>query len=311
MITRSRSRYRRAVGMVQYLALVVAGLALAACASANKAALKQVSAESSRSFAAGDYGKALELHKKLYEKDRANGKVVSGYAAMLEDVKSAGDDARSKGSCEAAQSAYCVLAAGWDGYSALAPRLSFKRADLEDGLKDCRLAASERQFRQEIGAGNYAKAVGAYQAVLKDYPVDAAVKTRYANGVTEIKEIAAKALAAKEFALAGRIDGLLLKNLESFEGLAMADGGAGLSREELEDAIRQCTAAMTLDGLGEYRKGNLENAIAIWEELLSFDPANPEVRKAVETARAQMAKLKSASRGGRKGGRGGRGADAR
>jgi len=45
---------------------------------------------------------------------------------------------------------------------------------------------------------------------------------------------------------------------------------------------------LTKAGLEEYRKGNLAKAIAVWEGLLSFDPNNVEIRKAVDTARIQL-----------------------
>jgi len=287
--------------IVKGLALVLSGLTVVACLSATKAALRQASAESSKSFAAGDYGRAIELYKTLYEKDRTNARILSSYEAMIEQVKAAGDRAWNKGSYAAAQSAYGVLAANWDGFSALAPRLTFKRADLEAGLKDCRLAVCERQFRQELESGNYAKAIAIYQSALKSYQEDKAVKARYAKGIAEIGEMGARALAAKDYALAGKIDRLLLTNLESCEGVAWAAAGGGSSKEALTEALRVCSTALTNAGLAEYRKGNLENAIALWEGLLAFDPGNAEIKKAVETARAQLGKLRSSSKGSRAG----------
>jgi tetratricopeptide (TPR) repeat protein len=299
IMNRTGSRAR----IIKGLALGILALTFIAGTSAHAAPMRQAPMDSAGSFAAGDYDRAIGFYQTLYEKDRANGKVVSGYAAMIEDVKRTADEARSTGRYEAAQSAYRALAANWEGYQALAPRLSFNKADLEASLKDCRLTASDLQFRQEIAAASYAKAIGAYQAVLKDYPADPSVKARYGNGIAELGEIGAKALAAKDFALAGRINGLLLKNFESFEKLTDTAIGSGLSREELEDAIRQCTATLVLDGLAEYQKGNVENAIDIWEGLLVFDPVNPEVRQAVETAKAQLSKIKGSGRGGGRSGR--------
>jgi tetratricopeptide (TPR) repeat protein len=287
--------------IVKGLALALAGLAVVACASADKTALRQASMESSKSLAAGDYGKAIDLYRKLYEKDRTNGRIVSSCAAMIEHVKAAGDAARSKGSWAAAQNAYRVLTVNWDWFSSLAPRLTFKRADLDAGLKDCRLGLCERQFRQEIDAGNCVKAIAIYQSALKDCHEDKAVKARYAKGIAEIWEMGAQALAAKDYALAGKIDGLLLKNLESFEGIVGTAAGGRSSREALTEALRVCSTELTNAGLAEYRKGNLENAIAFWDDLLAFDPGNAEIKKAIETARVQLGKLKSSSKGSRVG----------
>ena len=159
----------------------------------------------------------------------------------------------------------------------------------------------EREFRQELGAGNYTKALAVYQAVLKDYPGDKAVKTAYANGVGQIRAIGDKALTAKNYALAGKVNGLLLRNLESFKGAGGTAPGGGLSRQGLEESLRVCSSGLTNGGLAEYRKGNLEGAIALWDGLLAFEPGNAEIKKAVETAKAQLGKLKSSGRGNGRG----------
>jgi tetratricopeptide (TPR) repeat protein len=306
-MTRAKSR----AWTIKAFALFLSGVSVVACASANKAAIRQASTESASSFAAGDFAKALGPYRDLYVKDRANGRVVKAYAAAIEGVKNAGDYARDKGSYATALCAFRILIERWDGFSAIAPKLTFKRAELETGVRDCRLALCERQFRQELGAGSYAKALATYQAALKEYPGDRAVKAGYAKAFGKIGAIGAKALAEADYALAGKIDGLLLKDLESFEGLAGADAAGGLSRQELEEALRLCSSGLTNGGLAEYRKGNLESAIGLWEELLAFDPENAEIKKAVETAKAQLGKLKSSARGGRRSGQSGHGARGR
>lgn len=292
--------------IVKGIAVALIAATVAGCASAKRTALKQAAAASAGALAGGDYGKALDLYQKLYAKDRANGKVVSRYAALIEEVKSAGDAAENKGSYASAQTIYGTLVERWDGFSALAGRLSFKRPDLEGGIKDCRLALCERQFRQEVAAGNCGKALAAYQGALKDYPGDKGVRSRYAKRIAEIAEVAAKALAAKDYGQAGRIHGLLLKSLEPLAGPEAAGGHAVPSPEALEEKIRLCAAELTNLGLVEYRKGNLESAIASWDDLLTFDPGNVEIKKAVETARAQLGKLKGSGKGGARTGRSGR-----
>ncbi|MGE5742186.1 MAG: tetratricopeptide repeat protein [Candidatus Aminicenantes bacterium RBG_16_66_30] len=294
--------------IIEGLALALMALTVIGCASANKTAFRQASAASAWSFAAGDYGKAIEAYQRLYEKDRANGRVVSGYAAMIEDVKTAGDEARAKGSFTTAQGAYRVICDGWDGFSAIASRLTFKKSDLEAGIRDCRLALCERQFRQELGTGNHAKALAVYQAALKDYPGNAAAKDLYAKGVADIRAIGTRALEAKDYALAGKVSGLLLRNIDSIEAVAGRTAGGGSARRDLEETIRACSSRLTNGGLVEYRKGNIESAIMLWDELLGFDPGNTEIKKAVETAKAQLGKLKGSGRGGGRSGRSARGA---
>jgi tetratricopeptide (TPR) repeat protein len=298
-------------GVVRGLALLAAALTLAGCATARRTALKQATTASAGAIAAGDRGKALDLYQKLYEKDRANGKVVSRYAAVIEEVKAFADQAENEDSYAAAQGAYRLLADRWDGFSALAPRLSFRKAELEASAKDCRLALAERQFRQEIVAGDHAKALAAYQSALKDYPQDMNMKARYLKGVAEISGIAAEALGSGNYALAGQLNGLLLKHADSFAaaGDAAVAGGGVPTRSSLADALKACSTGLTNVGLAEYRKGNLESAIALWNGILAFDPGNTEIRKAVETTKAQLGKLKGSGRAGSRAARSGRGAE--
>ncbi|MCK7476805.1 MAG: tetratricopeptide repeat protein [Candidatus Moduliflexus flocculans] len=65
-----------------------------------------------------------------------------------------------------------------------------------------------------------------------------------------------------------------------------------MKRERLVEVINVCRQGLTNSGLAEYRKGNLEKAIEIWDSLLAFDPGNAEIKKAVETAKAQLEKLR-------------------
>jgi tetratricopeptide (TPR) repeat protein len=297
---------RRGTALLLGFTVLGASLVLSGCASAGRTALKQATAASAGAIAAGDYGQALELYQKLYEKDRANGKVVSKYAALIEDVKAFGDEAENKGSYAAAQGIYRLLSDRWDGFSALASRLSFQKADLDAQWKDCRLALCERQFRQDMESGSYAKALGAYQGALKDYPGDKTVQARFAKGLAEIAKAGDRAREAKDYATAGRIYGLVLRNAQAPATVAPTEGGPDLNA--LLDAIKACSMELVNSGLAEYRKGNIEGAIGIWDELLSFDPANAEIKKAVETARTQLGKLKGSGKGGSRASRGGRAA---
>jgi len=294
------------------MALFLAGLGAVACASANRSAIKQTSAESAKWSAAGDFGKGIDIYRGLYEHNPKDAKVLAGYVAALGEVKKAGDRARVQGSYVTAQAAYRTLIDRWDGFAAFTGKLGFRRTEVEAGLKDCRLALCQRIFRQELLAGRYAGALAVYQDAAREYPGDPDAKAMYAKGVGEVRSIGAKALAAKDYALAGKIDGLLLKNLETVEGLGAPAGRGASDRNELTEALRVCAAGLTNLGLAEYRKGNLERAIALWEGLLAFDPGNAEIKKALQTAKAQLGQLKDmAPAGGARGGKSGQASQRR
>jgi outer membrane protein assembly factor BamD (BamD/ComL family) len=50
-------------------------------------------------------------------------------------------------------------------------------------------------------------------------------------------------------------------------------------------------ARLSQQALDEYRKGNLASAISIWKSILAFDPDNPAVVKAINTATIQLKNL--------------------
>ena len=286
-----QSRARR-IFLSALLAAMLSSLVFTACASTHKAAVKQTSAESGRSLAAGDYEKALDLQKKLYQQDPNDKRTLTGYIKTIEEVKRAADRARSQGEYGPAGGAYRLLINNWAGFSAFASKLTFVKSDVEAGMRRCRIAMYEAQFRQEIKAARYDKALAVYQTALKEYPGDKTLKAGYAAAAGEIKTIGSKALAGHDYALAGKVHGLLLKNIASFDGL---EKGTALNRKDLDEAIELCSAQLTNRGLTEYRQGNLQKAIAVWEDLLAFDPENAEIKKAVETAKAQLRKLKAAT----------------
>jgi tetratricopeptide (TPR) repeat protein len=279
-------------------AFVVTSLVFAACATANRAAVKGASADSGRALAAGDFEKAIEIQKQLYRNDPRDKKILSGYIRTVEEGHKAADLALRRGSYETASGTYRILLDGWDGFSAFAAKLTFRRADLEAGLKSCLIAQWGVQYGQELRAGRYDKALAVYRAGLREYPGDKTLGSAYAGAVDELEAIGSKALAADDYAKAGTVYALLLRNFTSFDKLSTRPG---VSKEKLAEAIELCRSSLTKNGLAEYRKGNLEKAIATWESLLVFDPENAEIRKAVETAKAQLAKIKSMAPGAGRG----------
>lgn len=272
-MNRTRSRAR----IIRGIALILASLIVGACASANRPVVSRAPADATPSLSVDGSRKDLEL------------------IATVEETKKAADDARNLKNYGPAAETYRTLLEDWDGFSAFAAKLTFSRGDVEAGLRICRVSLCALQARQELGAEHYTKALALYQAALMDYPGDEALRAGYAGAVDEIKAGGDRALAAKNFSLAGKIEKLLLKNLAAFKGLQTT---AVLNGEGLLEAIKVCSTNLTSRGLAEYRKGNLATAIEVWQSLLAFEPENTEVKKAVETAKAQLGKLRSGAPGG-------------
>jgi tetratricopeptide (TPR) repeat protein len=63
-------------------------------------------------------------------------------------------------------------------------------------------------------------------------------------------------------------------------------------KAEIRAAIDRASSSLMEKGLAEYRKGNLEAAIAIWKSILAFDPSHVDAARSVQTATTQLENLK-------------------
>lgn len=64
------------------------------------------------------------------------------------------------------------------------------------------------------------------------------------------------------------------------------------TRADLKAGIDRVSAALMEKALVEYRKGDLDAAIATWRSILSFDPSHAEAARSVQTATTQLENLK-------------------
>lgn len=260
-------------------------LFLSACASADKNLAKETFAESQKSLAAGDYGKALDGFKEAAGANPRSRDLVANYIRTVEDIKQAADRARGRRDQARAAGIYRLLLDRFEDFAGFESKLTFSRVQVETALKSCRLALVDAQVRRAMRAGDPAKAAEAYQSALNDYPKDPDFTARCAATVRDIKALADKALGENDFAKAGRTGAILLKIHPMLVGLRPP---LAFSEEDLKTSVAVCRDNLTKAGLEEYRKGNLAKAIAIWESLLAFDPDNAEIKKAVTTARTQL-----------------------
>jgi len=270
-----------------WAALALAGFLAAGCVSTHRAELEQGSASANAALAAGEYEKAMASYRDLVFKNPKDEKLKSEYRETVEAVKQSADRAYLQKNYARAGRVYGVLVANFSDFS-VAGRLSFTRLALEKKLKECRTALGAVQYEQEMRSGNYERALGICQALAKDYPGDVELASACVRAENEVKAAGDKARAEADFSRAGIIYAMLLRNYGSFKSLPPR---VTFSQADLAKSMAGCRDVLTKKGLAEYRKGNLTAAIAVWESLLSFDPDNAEIKKAVETARAQAGKL--------------------
>lgn len=266
----------------------VASFLFSACASVHKTVLKQTAAESGQLLAAGNFQKALDLCKAASKKYPHDRELAGNYVRAIEEIRRAGDQALGRRDYAQAVSIYGLLLDNYGDFGGLAAKLTFKKPFLETTLKYCQVAVVDSQAQQAMKTGNFRKALETYQVALKDHPGDAVWSARYVTTVNDVKAAGDKALGAQDFALSGKVYVLLLKNFPSFGERRPA---VAFGKTDLAEAIAVCRDGLTKAGLEEYRKGNLAKAIAVWEDLLAFDPDNAEIKKAVDTARTQLNKV--------------------
>jgi tetratricopeptide (TPR) repeat protein len=135
-----------------------------------------------------------------------------------------------------------------------------------------------------------------YQDILNDWkaeharnPKNQEIMKNYAKAVEGIKTEADKAYEKENYASSGRIYGMLLKNYPGFKRFGKL---LSFDRQQLKDRLSSCKTVLYQRGFEQYRNNHLNEAILSWQSLLSIDPHNEDIRKAVNTAVLQRKNLR-------------------
>jgi tetratricopeptide (TPR) repeat protein len=142
--------------------------------------------------------------------------------------------------------------------------------------------------KQFMDAGEYQKAIDAYNVEYLKQPQDQALLKEYVKSLEDIKATSDKASEEEDFASAGKNYNVLLKNYPRFK---VFDKRLSFNRTYLNKKLSHCKKSLSKQGFQEYRKGNLSGAIALWQSLLSIDPHNAEIKEALRIAKLQQKNL--------------------
>jgi len=142
--------------------------------------------------------------------------------------------------------------------------------------------------KKHMEAGEYQKAIDIYHVEVQKHPHDLSLAREYVKSIGNIASAAGKALDEKDFASAGRKYDVLLKNYAHFKGF---DKELSFNSIYLNEKLCYCKKAIFKQGFQEYRKGNLSEAIELWQDLLVIDPQNTDIKKALKTATLQQKNL--------------------
>jgi hypothetical protein len=142
--------------------------------------------------------------------------------------------------------------------------------------------------KKHMEAGEYQKAIDIYSVEYQKHPQDLSLLREYVKSIENIASAADKAFDKKDFASAGRNYDILLKSYEHFKGFEKKLSFNGIY---LNKKLSYCKKIILKQGFQEYREGNLNEAIALWQALLVIDPQNTDIKKALKTAKLQQKNL--------------------
>ena len=142
--------------------------------------------------------------------------------------------------------------------------------------------------KKHMEAGECQKAINVYVVVYRKHPNDQALVNEYVKSIENIKSAADNALYKENFASAGRKYGVLQKNYAHFKRF---EKKLSFKNTYLDEKIYYCKKVLFIRGFQEYRKENLSEAIALWQDLLSIDPQDADIKKLLKTAKVLQKNL--------------------
>jgi tetratricopeptide (TPR) repeat protein len=144
------------------------------------------------------------------------------------------------------------------------------------------------QARQYVAEGKYQKAIDFYNTEHKRNPQDRVLVKEYVKSLDDSRIAADRASGRDDFATACKTYHVLLQNYPDFKDFAHL---LSFDRAQLNSRFANCKTAFYKKGFQEYRAGNLSEAISLWQDYLTIDPDNADIRKALNTAKTQQQNL--------------------
>lgn len=142
--------------------------------------------------------------------------------------------------------------------------------------------------RGHLQAGDYQKAIDVYHAGYQKTPGDQTLLSAYVQALEYMAATANQALDRQEVGAAGITYDILLKNESRFAGF---EEKLTFTPTDLNEKLNYCKKTLFKQGFQEYRKGNLSQSIALWEDLLVIDPQNADIKEALRIAKLQQKNL--------------------
>jgi len=276
--------FRRALIFLSVLLL----FSFSSCGYVKRTQVKSAIDEAHQELRSGDFQKALDTYQLAYQKCPKDPEMLESYIKTIEYIKAHGDEAFDRENFVQAQITYDLLLKNFPRFNDFANLLSFKKNFLVTRFKMSRMFPAEKQARSCLKSGDVQKGIDIYRSLIQQYSWDTTVRYFYVSLLESIKGQADLDFERKDFARAGRTYRILLKNYSTLTDL---ERFPSYNAGSLDTGIETCRKILFEDGLEQYRSGNLGQAISVWRNILTFDPENLQVKKAIDKAIRQVRNL--------------------
>lgn len=245
--------------------------------------------EARRNSDQGRFQESIDAYNTALQQEPDNKAIKNEYIQMLEHIKKLAEKKFTEGDYGQANDLYYFLSKNFSGFETFHERLSFNLQSIRLEMRACMIKRTDKAADNAFRAKDYGHAISEYRNALEAYPGDSYLINRLERMTRRMYTAAKTMLERKSYADAGKISYFLMNEYSRLQ-----DEGLSLSFSEsmLEEIRKPCVSQLTKKGLYLYRHEKIEPAIAVWKEILEFDPNNTEILKAIANAEDQLARIK-------------------
>lgn len=154
------------------------------------------------------------------------------------------------------------------------------------------VAPADRAHASGVAAmaeGNYERALEMFATAWKESPGHPGVARDFPDALSGLKKTGDEAFRQGRLEDAGRRWSAAVRY---YSHPAEKGKPPPFTKAELQASVDKVSGSLMEKGLVEYRKGNIEAAIAFWRSILAYDPSHAEALRSVQTAATQLDNLK-------------------
>jgi thioredoxin-like negative regulator of GroEL len=159
-------------------------------------------------------------------------------------------------------------------------------------VKPPMIPVSDKMFAEGMAAlqeGGHERALELFSAAWQEKPGHAGVAREFDGALLALKKNGDAAYAQGKWEDAGK---RWMGTLRFITHPAANSRDYPFTRSEVRANVDHLSASLLEKALLQYRKGNIQAAIADWKTILAYDPANEEAVKSLNTATTQLEQLK-------------------